>query len=47
LKVIRSVGLGLDENAIQSLKQWKFRPGTKDGVSVDVALYVEVNFSLR
>ena len=47
LKVIRGVGLGLDENAIQALKQWKFRPGAKDGNPVDVALYVEVNFSLR
>jgi periplasmic protein TonB len=47
LKVIRGVGLGLDENAIRALKQWKFRPGEKDGNPVDVALYVEVNFSLR
>ena len=47
LKVIRGLGLGLDENAVQALKQWKFRPGMKEGVPVDVALYVEVNFSLR
>ena len=47
LKVVRGVGLGLDENAIQALRQWKFRPGAKDGIPVDVALYIEVNFSLR
>jgi periplasmic protein TonB len=47
LKVVRGWGLGLDENAIQALKQWKFRPGMKNGVPVDVALNIEVNFSLR
>ena len=47
LKVIRSLGLGLDENAINALKKWKFRPGMKGGKPVDVALNIEVNFSLR
>jgi len=45
--VVRGLGLGLDENAIQALKQWKFRPGMKNGIPVDVALNIEVNFSLR
>ncbi len=47
VKVVRGLGLGLDENAIQALKQWKFRPGMRNGVAVDVALNIEVNFSLR
>jgi protein TonB len=47
LKVVRGLGLGLDENAIQALKQWKFRPGMRNGIPVDVALNIEVNFSLR
>ena len=47
LKVVRALGLGLDESAINALKQWKFRPGMKDGVPVDVALNVEVSFTLR
>lgn len=47
LKVVRGLGLGLDENAIAALKQWKFRPATRNGVPVDVALNIEVNFSLR
>ena len=46
VKVIRSLGLGLDEAAIRAIKKWKFRPGMKDGNPVDVALNVEVNFSL-
>ncbi len=47
LRVVRGLGLGLDENAIQALKQWKFRPGMRNGIPVDVALNIEVNFSLR
>jgi TonB family protein len=47
LRVVRSLGFGLDENAIQALKQWRFRPGTKGGLPVDVALNIEVNFNLR
>ena len=47
LKLVRGLGLGLDESAITALKQWRFRPGMKDGVPVDVALNVEVSFTLR
>ncbi len=47
LKVVRGLGLGLDESAIQALRKWRFRPGMKDGVPVDVVLNVEVNFTLR
>jgi TonB family protein len=47
LRVVHSLGYGLDESAIDALKQWTFRPGTKDGIPVDVALNIEVNFNLR
>ena len=47
LRVVRSVGFGLDENAIKALKEWKFKPGMRNGVPVDVALNIEVNFNLR
>ncbi len=47
LKVLRGLGLGLDENAVAALMQWKFNPGTRNGEPVDVALNVEVNFILR
>ena len=46
LRVTRSLGLGLDEKAIEALKQWKFDPGKKDGVPVSVLVSVEVNFHL-
>ena len=47
LRVVRSLGFGLDENAIQALKQWRFKPGMRNGIPVDVALNIEVNFNLR
>jgi TonB family protein len=45
LRVVRSLGMGLDESAIDALKQWKFRPGMRDDKPVDVALNIEVNFA--
>jgi len=47
LRVVRSLGFGLDENAVKALKEWKFRPGMRNGVPVDVALNIEINFNLR
>ena len=46
LRVVRGLGLGLDENAIKALKKWRFRPGRRDGKPVDTALNIEVNFKL-
>jgi protein TonB len=46
LKVVRSLGLGLDEKAVEAVEKWKFRPGYKDGKPVTVAATVEVNFRL-
>jgi periplasmic protein TonB len=46
VKVLRALGLGLDEKAIEAVKKWKFRPGVKDGKPVTVAATIEVNFRL-
>jgi TonB family protein len=44
IKVIKPLGLGLDEKAIEAVQQWRFRPGTKSGVPVAVAAQIEVTF---
>jgi periplasmic protein TonB len=46
LRVARSLGLGLDEKAIEAVRQWKFEPAMKDGRPVAVQINVEVNFRL-
>ena len=46
LKVVKSLGLGLDEKAMEAVRQWKFKPGYKDGKPVAVAATIEVNFRL-
>ncbi len=44
IRVQRSLGLGLDETAIEAVRQWRFTPGKKDGKPVTVAATIEVNF---
>jgi TonB family protein len=44
--VIRSLGLGLDEKAIEAVKQWKFKPATNNGTPVTAKATFEVNFRL-
>src|SRR5437667_162612 len=46
IRVARSLGLGLDEKAIEAVRQWKFEPAMKDGKPVAVAINVEVDFRL-
>jgi protein TonB len=45
-KVVRPLGLGLDEKAIEAVQKWRFRPGMKEGRPVAVIATVEVNFRL-
>jgi len=46
-KIVRGLGYGLDESAIQTIAtKWRFRPGTKNGVPVDVWANIEVTFRL-
>jgi protein TonB len=46
VKILRPLGLGLDEKAIEAVLKWRFRPSQKDGRPVAVTANVEVNFRL-
>jgi periplasmic protein TonB len=46
IKVARSLGMGLDQKAIEAVRKWKFEPAQKDGKPVAVQINVEVNFRL-
>jgi TonB family protein len=46
IRVLSALGMGLDEKAIESVKNWKFEPGKKDGHDVAVEIAVEVDFHL-
>ncbi|HTB16445.1 MAG TPA: TonB family protein [Bryobacteraceae bacterium] len=45
-RIIRGLGMRLDQKAIEAVRQWRFRPGMKNGVPVSVNVQVEVNFRL-
>ena len=46
VRVVRGVGMGLDEKAVEAVRKYKFRPATKDGKPVAVDLYIDVNFEI-
>jgi TonB family protein len=47
LRVTRSLGSGLDERAIEAVRQWKFNPARRRGTPVDVVVEIAVEFKLR
>ena len=47
VKVIRGLRGGLNERAVQAVRQWRFAPGRMKGVPVDVVVQVGVEFRLR
>ncbi|MGA2858196.1 MAG: energy transducer TonB [Candidatus Sulfotelmatobacter sp.] len=46
IRVLSSLGMGLDEKAIEAVKNWKFEPAMRDGHPVNVEIAVEVDFHL-
>ena len=47
VRVARSLPFGLNEKAIEAVRQWRFRPGMRNGEPVDVEIKIEVNFNRR
>jgi TonB family protein len=46
LRVARALGMGLDEKALEAVRNWRFQPATQDGHPVPVMIEVEVSFHL-
>ena len=46
IRVTRGVGMGLDEKAIEAVRQYRFKPAMKDGKPVKVDLNIEVDFHI-
>ncbi len=46
IRVQRTLGMGLDEKAVQAVRTWTFEPARKDGQPVAVQINIEVNFRL-
>jgi TonB family protein len=49
VRVVRSLDKqhGLDDEAVKTVKKWRFTPGKKDGSAVPVIVSVEMTFTRR
>jgi TonB family protein len=47
VSVVKSIGAGLDEKAIEAITKWRFQPGTLKGEPVAVRASIDVNFRLQ
>jgi TonB family protein len=45
-RIVRSLGMGLDEKALEAVQRYRFKPALKDGKPVAAMITVEVNFRL-
>jgi TonB family protein len=46
-RILQRLGGGLDERAVQAVREWRFAPATRKGSPVDVLVEVAVEFKLR
>ncbi len=44
VRIVRPLGMGLDQKAVEAVSAWQFRPATKDGEPIDMHINVEVDF---
>ena len=45
--ILRGAGMGLDEEAIKAVEQYRFKPATQNGKPVAVYVNVQVNFQIK
>jgi TonB family protein len=46
IRIMKPLGIGLDEEAVRAVQYWKFEPAKRDGKPVRVYMAIEVNFHL-
>jgi protein TonB len=46
VRVVRGAGMGLDEKAVEAVRQYRFKPAMQDGKPVTVDLYINVTFEV-
>jgi TonB family protein len=46
IAVVRKLGMGLDEKAVEAIRAWTFEPARKEGMPVDAKIHVEVSFRM-
>ncbi|WP_236657484.1 energy transducer TonB [Acidisarcina polymorpha] len=46
VRVVRALGMGLDEKAVEAVRQYKFKPAMFQGKAVPVEVNIEVNFQI-
>ncbi|MBZ5704598.1 MAG: energy transducer TonB [Acidobacteriia bacterium] len=46
VRIVRSLGMGLDEKSVEAIRTWRFEPATKNGQTVAVQINVETSFRL-
>lgn len=46
VRVLRPLGMGLDEKAVEAVRAWRFKPARRYGMPVPVSMLVEVSFRL-
>ncbi len=47
VRVVQGLGAGLDQRAVEAVRQWRFSPARRLGTPVDVLVEVAVEFRLR
>ena len=46
VRILKRLHPDQDEEAVRALRQWRFKPGAKDGVAVPVRVEVEMTFTI-
>jgi len=46
LRIMRSLGMGLDQKALDAVWKWRFVPGMRNEKPVSVLVSIEVSFRL-